>query len=196
MALLRKRAETLDDGAIVALYWQRDERAIQETDVKYRGFLLSIARNFVRDLRDGEECLNDTYIGAWNAIPPSRPSHLQAFLATIMRRVAINRYNANQRQKRSASEFAISLSELEELVADRGDVHAELEAKELALLIGRFVRGLPERQLYVFIGRYYLAQPLAKIAEELGCGISTVKRELAVIKGKLKEYLEREGYCL
>ena len=85
---------------------------------------------------------------------------------------------------------------LEELVADRGDVHAELEAKELALLIGRFVRGLPERQLYVFIGRYYLAQPLAKIAEELGCGISTVKRELAVIKGKLKEYLEREGYCL
>ena len=113
-----------------------------------------------------------------------------------MRRVAINRYNANQRQKRSASEFAISLSELEELVADRGDVHAELEAKELALLIGRFVRGLPERQLYVFIGRYYLAQPLAKIAEELGCGLSTVKRELAEIKGKLKEYLEREGYCL
>ena len=186
----------MEDQRIIEAYWRRDESAVKETADRYGSYCFAIAQNILQNHQDAEECVNDAYLKAWNAIPPSRPAHLQAFLATIMRRVAINRYNANQRQKRSVSEFAISLSELEELVADRGDVHAELEAKELALLIGRFVRGLPERQLYVFIGRYYLAQPLAKIAEELGCGISTVKRELSEIKGELKKQLEREGYCL
>ena len=86
----------MSDEQIVELYWRRDERAIRETDRKYQHFLLTVAHNILRDAQDCEECLNDTYLGAWNAIPPARPKVLQAFLATIMRRTAIDRYKAGK----------------------------------------------------------------------------------------------------
>ena len=101
MELQTKQAATMGDEQIVALYWQRDEQAIRETDIKYKKFLLSVAYNILYDICDSEECLNDTYIGAWNSIPPARPVLLQAFLATIMRRTAIDCYKAKKRQKRT-----------------------------------------------------------------------------------------------
>ena len=127
MELQRKRTATMSDEKIVDLYWQRDEQAIKETDIKYKRFLLSLANNIVHDMCDSEECLNDTYIGAWNSIPPARPVLLQSFLATIIRRTAINRFNANKRQKRIVSEYTVSLSELEDFIADEGDMNAEME---------------------------------------------------------------------
>jgi len=186
----------LTDEQIVELYWRRDESAIRQTDVKYRRFLLSLANNIVRDLRDGEECLNDTYNGAWNAIPPAKPVLLQAFLGKIMRRTAINRFHANRTQKRVASEFAVSLSELGDFIADGTDMEREMETKELAKTISDFVRKLPDRQMYIFIGRFYIADPLSKLAGELGCSLSTVKREIEAIKKDLRKHLEREGYAL
>ncbi len=188
------QATAISDEKIVALYWQRDEQAIRETDRKYRKFLLSIANNIVHNSRDNEECLNDTYIGAWNAIPPERPTFLQSFLAAIMRRTAINRFHANNCQKRVASEFAVSLSELEDFIADKGDVETAMETKELAKIISNFVRALPDRQMYIFVSRYYIADPLLTISKELGCSVSTVKRELETIKKGLKKRLESEGY--
>ena len=196
MGLVRKRAETLDDGAIVALYWQRDERAIQETDVKYRGFLLSIARNFVRDLRDGEECLNDTYIGAWNAIPPTRPSILKAFLTTIARRVAIKRYHSNAKKSIIPSEMTLSLAELEDFVAGDGDVDADFDAERLGRVISDFVRSLSDRKQFIFMSRYYMAESIDAIANTLRVSRSTVNKELAAIKIALKEKLESEGYSI
>ena len=196
MELQTKANSVMSDEKIVDLYWQRDEQAIKETDIKYKKFLLSVAMNIVHDMCDSEECLNDTYIGAWNAIPPARPILLQSFLSTIMRRTAINRYNANKRQKRIASEFTVSLSDIEDFIADEGDMQAEFEAKELAKTISNYVRSLPDRQMYIFVSRFYIADPLSTISEELGCSISTVKREINVIKNGLKKQLESEGYIV
>ena len=196
MELQTKANSVISDEKIVDLYWQRDEQAIKETDIKYKKFLLSVAMNIVHDMCDSEECLNDTYIGAWNAIPPARPILLQSFLSTIMRRTAINRYNANKRQKRIASEFTVSLSDIEDFIADEGDMQAEFEAKELAKTISNYVRSLPDRQMYIFVSRFYIADPLSTISEELGCSISTVKREINTIKNGLKKQLESEGYLL
>ena len=186
----------MTDEMIVELYWQRDEQAIKETDIKYKSFLLSVAQNIVHDVRDSEECLNDTYVGAWTAMPPARPTVLQAFLATIMRRIAINRYKANRRHKRVASELTVSLSDLGDMLADEDDVSAEMQAKELAAAISRYVRALPDRQTVIFVDRFYMADPLMKIAQEVGCSLATVKREIATIKDGLKKHLESEGYDL
>ena len=194
MELQRKRTATMSDEKIVDLYWQRDEQAIKETDIKYKRFLLSLANNIVHDMCDSEECLNDTYIGAWNSIPPARPVLLQSFLATIIRRTAINRFNANKRQKRIVSEYTVSLSELEDFIADEGDMDAEMETKELAKTISNYVRSLPDRQMYIFVSRFYIADPIATISDELGCSVSTVKREIKAIKIGLKKHLESEGY--
>jgi RNA polymerase sigma-70 factor (ECF subfamily) len=190
------RTAVMSDEEIVELYWQRDEQAIKATDIKYRKNLISIATNILHDKCDSEECLNDTYIGAWNSIPPAKPAFLQSYLATIMRRTAINRFNANQTQKRIVSEFTVSLSELEDIIKSESDIGAEADEKELAKTISEFVRSLPERQMYIFVGRFYMAESIPKISRELGCSVSTVKREIRVIKEELKKKLEGEGYVL
>lgn len=186
----------MSDEQIVELYWRRDERAIRETDRKYQHFLLTVAHNILRDAQDCEECLNDTYLGAWNAIPPARPKVLQAFLATIMRRTAIDRYKAGKRQKRIDSELTVALSEVEEFLADGSDPAAELDAHELGRVISEFIRALSKRRMYIFMSRYYTARPIGEIARLLGCSESTVNKEIAAIKRDLKEALEKEGYPL
>ena len=195
MELQVKSKSTMSDEQIVELYWQRNEQAIKETDIKYKSFLLSVAYNIVGDTRDSEECLNDTYISAWNAMPPARPTLLQAFLATIMRRTAIDRYKARKRQKRVASELTVSLSEVEEFIAD-DDGYSEVNAKELGRVISDFVRALPDRRMYIFMSRYYFARPIKEIARLLKCSESTVNKEIAAIKRDLKEKLEKEGYSI
>ena len=196
MKIRADRTAVMSDEEIVELYWQRDEQAIKATDIKYRKNLISIATNILHDKCDSEECLNDTYIGAWNSIPPAKPAFLQSYLATIMRRTAINRFNANQTQKRIVSEFTVSLSELEDIITSESDIGAEADEKELAKIISEFVRSLPERQMYIFVGRFYMAEPIPKISREIGCSVSTVKREIRVIKEELKKKLEGEGYIL
>lgn len=195
MELQTKQAATMGDEQIVALYWQRDEQAIRETDIKYKKFLLSVAYNILQDMYDSEECLNDTYIGAWNAIPPARPVLLQAFLATIMRRTAIDCYKAKKRQKRIVSELTVSLSEVEDFISD-DDMYSQTDAKELGRVISDFVRSLSERRMYIFMSRYYIARPIKEIAKLLGCSESTVNKEIAAIKRDLKEKLKKEGYTL
>ena len=192
---LQSRPRTiLSDEEIIALYWDRDEQAISRTDEKYKKFLLSVAFNIVFDDQDCEECLNDTYIDAWNSMPPSKPALLQAFLATIMRRTAIDRYKSRKRQKRIASELTVSLSELEEIIADESDNSAQTD--ELARLLSDFVRSLPDRRMYIFMSRYYFARPIGEIASLLCCSESTVNKEISAIKRELKEKLMKEGYTL
>lgn len=186
----------MDDDKIVALYWERDEKAIEETDFKYKKYLFSIAYNMVHDRLACEDCLNDTYLGAWNAIPPSRPNVLKAFLTTITRRIAIKRYHSNLRQRVIPSELTVSLSEIEDFVADDGDVDSEFDAERLGRIISDFVRSLPERKQFIFISRYYLADPIDTIARDLSLSRSMVHKQLAAIRSALKEKLESEGYSI
>ncbi len=197
---LRPRATALPpmrDEEIIELYWLRDETAITETDRKYKSYLLTVAYNIVHDSLDCEECLNDTYIGAWNTMPPSRPRVLKAFLTTIMRRIAINCYHVNTRKKSIPSELSVSLSELGEWIADDSDsVSAEFDARRLAAVISDYIRALPERRKFIFMSRYYLAEPIDSIARELGLSRSMINKELAAIRSGLKEKLESGGYTV
>ena len=186
----------MDDDKIVALYWERNEKAIEETDIKYKKYLFSIAYNVVHDRLDCEECLNDTYIGAWNAMPPSKPNMLKAFLTTITRRIAIKRYHSNLKQSVIPSEMTVSLSELENFLADDGDVDSEFDSERLGHVISDFVRSLSERRQFIFMSRYYVADPIDTIASDLSLSRSLVNKELAAIRSALKEKLESEGYSI
>ena len=196
MELQFDNEKLMSDEQIVELYWQRDERAIDQTDRKYKKFLLSIAKNILFDVSDSEECLNDTYIGAWNAIPPARPTFFKAFLATIMRRTAIDRYKAESRQKRIASSLTVSLSDVEDFISADQSEFVQNDTDELAQLISDFIRTLTERRMYIFMSRYYFARPIDEIARLLGCSRSTVDKEIAFIKRELFEKLTKEGYSL
>ena len=187
---------SMDDEKIVELYWERDEKAIEETDFKYKKYLFTIAYNVVHERLDCEECLNDTYLGAWNAIPPTRPDALKAFLTVITRRIAIKRYHSNTKRSLIPSEMTVSLSELEEFVSGDGDVSADFDAERLGRVISSFVRSLPERKRFIFMSRYYVADPIDTIASDLCLSRSMVNKELAAIRSALKEKLESEGYSI
>ena len=198
MGLQIKQTERapLEDEKIVELYWKRDEKAIEETALKYNKYLFSIAYNIVYDKLDCEECLNDTYLGAWNAMPPSRPNVLKAFLTTITRRIALKRYHSKSRQKIIPSEMTVSLSELEDFVAGDGDVGEDFDAERLGHVINDFVCSLSERRQFIFMSRYYVADSIDTIASDLSLSRSMVNKELAAIRSALKEKLESEGYSI
>lgn len=184
----------LSDEQIIALYNERDERAIKETDAKYRAKLLAVARSVLHDVRDCEECLNDTYVRVWNSIPPACPDSLRAFLISITRRNAFNYYKAAKRKKRIPSDMVSSLSDLDGMLADSDAFYTEQEANRLGELLSGFVDTLSDRRAFVFMSRYYLCRPIAEIARKLGCSESTVHKEIAVIKQMLQQLLESEGY--
>ena len=182
----------ISDESIIALYWNRDESAIEETDLKYKNYLYSVAYNIVHGSLDCEECLNDTYLATWNAIPPSKPNVLKAFLTASTRRIAINRFHSNMRH----SEMTVALSELEDFLTDGERVDSQFDAIELGRVISNFVCSLPERRRFIFMSRYYAAEPIDTVAKELGLSRSMVNKELAAIRKALKEKLESEGYFL
>lgn len=183
----------LSDDAIVELYWQRNEKAVSETDIKYGRFLFRIAYNILHDRADSEECQNDTYLGIWNAIPPARPKVFPAFITQIMRRVAINRYKKNASQKRVPSELTVSLEDYENQLISNDSVDQALSVETIGRSINDFVRKLPDRQRYIFIARYYYAESVEKIASDLETALATVYRDLHAIKqGLLIELGENE----
>ena len=192
----RPARSALDDEKIIELYWQRNEKAIEETDVKYKKYLMVVAKNILHDVLDSEECLNDTYIGAWNSMPPSKPKLFRAFLTTIMRRTAINRYHSNQKKGKVPSEMTVALSEIEAFASDEVSVEDELDAYRLGKVISDYLRSLSERRRYIFMSRYYVANTVDKIASDLGISRTTVNYELAFIRNSLKERLESEGYSI
>ena len=197
MELLAKKPlrDPTDDGEIIDLFWQRDENAIAETDKKYRSHLLAVAYNVLHDRLDSEECLNDTYAGAWDAIPPARPENLCAFLTTVMRRIAVNRYHSNRKKSNVPSEMTVALSELEGFLGEE-DLTQAVDSYRLGRIISDFVRGLSSRQRFIFISRYYMANTVDQIAKTLHVSRSTVNKELATIRKKLKETLESEDYLV
>lgn len=186
----------ISDEKIIELYYSRNEKAIEETDLKYKKYLFSIAYNIVHDQLDCEECLNDTYLGTWNAIPPQKPHALKAFLTVIMRRIAINRYHSNLRKNIVPSELTVSLSEIEDFISGDDDISANFDAERLGRVISDFVRSLSDRKQFIFMSRFYVADSIDTIASELHLSRSMVNKELAAIKSALKEKLESEGYSI
>ena len=186
----------LDDEKIVALYWERDEQAIGETDFKYRKYLFVIVRNLLQDLRDCEECLNDTYIAAWNAMPPERPRLLQAFLTAIMRKTATKCLRGKTRQKRIPADMIDPLSDFEDILTDEGGPQREHYMSELRECINSYLTSIPERRLYVFMARYYFSHPIDHIADTLGVSRGTVNNEITAIKIGLRQKLESEGFII
>ena len=198
MELHRKHGarSALSDEAIISLYWDRDRKAITETDFKYGKYLYTIIYNILHDKLDCEECLNDTYLGVWNAMPPARPQVLRAFLVTISRRIAIKRYHKLRQKGAVPSEMTVALAEVEDFIAENSSAEEAFDAKQLGQIISRFVRSLPQRQRYIFISRYYAAEPIDTIAKELALSRSMIHKELAAIRTALKETLESEGYSV
>lgn len=185
-----ENSSVIADERIIELYWQRDELAIKETDVKYGQFLYRIAYNILHDPLDSEECRNDTYLGIWNAIPPAKPNVFPAFITQIMRRTAIDRYKEKTRTKRIPSELTLSLEELD---GDLASFEYEDDAKELGKIISDYLRSLTDKQQFMFIGRFYMAESVESIARDLGVTASAVYKEIGKLRIGLKNHLERNG---
>ncbi len=191
-----KHPAVLSDDAILDLYWQRDESAIRETDRKYRGYLHTLAWSILADSEDCEECLNDTYLRTWNAIPPARPQFLQAFLAKITRRIALDRRRAEARGKRVPATATDTLSELADSLSSGETVESAYESAVIAAIINRYLRTLSERDLDIFISRYFHADSVSGIARRVGLSVSGVRKALEKMRGELRVHLEREGIWL
>lgn len=186
--------KALPDESIIELYFERDEKAIFWTDRKYRGYLLTIAYNILGNSQDSEECLNDTYLSAWNSIPPTRPQSLKAFVAKLMRSKAVNRYEEITSQKRVPAAMCEPLSELEGLVAYVDGAEYDEKARDIGRIVSAYLEGLPDRALYIFIARYFYARRLEVIADRLDVSLSTVNKELAAMKKGLRKKLEEGGF--
>ena len=185
----------LTDTDIVALYLARDESAIEHTARLYGHYCLSVAMNILNSQPDAEECVNDTWLKTWNSIPPQRPNCLKAFLTKITRTIAIDRYRKERRQKRVPSECTLSLSELAEtLCGDSPEV--EYESAVVGKVINDYLRTLSERDMCLFVSRYFCSDPIADIAEKCGMSESGVKKALLRLREGLREKLEKEGITL
>ena len=186
----------MEDEQIVALYWERDEQAISETERKYDRYLLKIANNILNNQEDSRESVNDTYLAAWNSMPPHRPGVLSAYLAKLTRRISIDCFRYRTRNKRMASEYAVSLSELSDCVSGGNTTEEIINAKALADAIGVYLRLQSKETQAAFLGRYYFLDPVKEIARYLGMSESKVKSLLYRTRLGLKEHLEKEGFCL
>ena len=185
----------MDDASIIELYWQRAERAIAETDAVYGRFCYRIAHNILFDPQDSEESVNDTWLAAWNAMPPHRPSCLKMFLAKLTRRISVSRLRHSTAAKRGRGEVELALDELAECVSAPGGVERELEARELEQALSRFVRSLPETERMLFIGRYWLVLPVNELAARLGMKPGKARSTLSRTRKSLKAYLCKEELC-
>ena len=184
----------MEDSRIVELYWQKNADAIKETDRKYGAYCFAIADNILHNREDSEECVNDTWLNAWNAMPPQKPTKLQMFLAKITRNLSFNRFNSRSAEKRGGGEIVLVLDELAECLSVGSDVESEYEARELGQCIRRFVQKLSEQEGNVFVRRYFFTESTAEIARRYDLSENYVCVILSRTRKKLKTQLIREGF--
>ncbi|WP_298032722.1 RNA polymerase sigma factor [uncultured Dysosmobacter sp.] len=186
----------MEDRAIIELYWNRDQSAIAETDGKYGGFLRNLSWNVLRDHGDAEECVNDTYLRAWNAIPPDRPAAFRAWLGRVARNLSLDRWKQGRAQKRGGDSMELLLGELDGCVPAPHSMERVLEDRDIAALISKFLRELPAESRIMFLRRYWYGQDIGAIAAGLGCGQGKVKSALFRTRKALRAYLESEGVSI
>ncbi len=185
----------MEDNMIIDLLFDRNENAIAALEAKYGNLLKRLSSNILKNEEDSKECVNDTYLGAWNAIPPARPSSLSAFLCKIARNLSIKRYHHNTASKRN-SYYDVALSELDECLADTRDVESEAEAGALTKDLENFLDLQSAEDRVVFLERYYFSAPYSEIAKKTGLTEKNVSVRLTRIRKKLKTYLCERGYSL
>ena len=185
----------MDDQRIIELYFDRDESAIAETQKKYGAYCHTVAAAILSDARDTEECVNDTYLHAWNAIPPTRPSILSAFLAATTRNLALMRYRANHRQRRGGGAVALALDELESCIPapTGGNIADDVHLRDT---LNAFLRSLPATSRDIFLRRYFYLEKPEQIAKAYLLKKANVRLILSRTRQKLKTALEQEGVAV
>ena len=178
----------IEDEIIIELFFERSEQAIRELDIKYGRLCYGLSYNIVNSRSDAEECVNDTYLGMWNAIPPARPSPLPSYLCKIVRNISLKVYYRNGAAKRNST-YAIALEEIEACMASSNTVEAELEAKELARIIEKFLDTLTTENRIIFMRRYWFSESCKDIAQFTGLTEKNISVRLTRIRRKLKKYL-------
>ena len=185
----------MEDAQIIDLYFQRDESAITQTAAKYGIFCHKLARNILSIEEDAEECVNDTYLQAWNAIPPLRPDKLGAWLGRVVRNIAINMWNKNHRKKRYSG-MELLLAELEECIPSSQTVEQKVEEKELTEAINVWLGSLSREDRILFLRRYWNGEAVKELARERGMTPGRLARRMYGLRQNLKFRLEQEGYSL
>ena len=180
----------MEDEAMVALLWRRSPQAIEELDKKYGRLCRKLANNIVNSREDAEECVNDAYLGVWNAIPPARPHPLRAYLVKVVRNVAWKVCERRQAAKRSGC--TVALEELEGCLTDGKTVEDEVEARELARLIEAFLDTLTAKERVIFMRRYGFLDSYGEIARRVGISEKNVSVRLSRMRRKLQDYLEEQ----
>ena len=183
----------MEDGKIIELFYLRDQAAIAETDKKYGPQCRGVAQNILSSREDSEECVNDTYLAAWNNIPPEYPVYYLSYLISITRRIALSRLRTRYAERRGGGEYALCFEELSDCVSDASDPQGEAEAKELAAAVERMLKKLSAADRGIFLSRYWLMEPLAEIAAARGCSLAKVKSSLHRSRERLKKQLSKEG---
>lgn len=186
----------MNDQDIIQLYFDREPKAVSVTAKKYGKYCTSIAQNILGNREDAEECVNDTYLQAWNSIPPTRPTALSAFLGSITRNLAFNRYRLARTQKRGGGEIPAVLDELAECISGTDTVEQEIDRRELLAAIHSFLNTLPPEKRNLFVCRYWYADSISSIAKRYGMTESNVSTTLNRLRTKLKSYLSERGYHL
>lgn len=186
----------MKDTEILDLYWARDEQAVSETQAAYGNYCYSIAWHILYDKEDADECVNDTWLKAWNTIPPTRPGRLGLFLGTITRNLSLDRWKGKHAMKRGNGQITVALDELGDCVPGGGSPEDAVEAAELEQLLNRFLHTLPERDCNVFLRRYWYMEEYSEIAEKYQMKLNTVKTSVFRTRAKLREYLEKEGVVI
>ena len=183
----------MNDLQIVDLYWQRNMDAINHTAQKYGNYCLCVARNILCNSQDAEECVNDTWVGAWNSMPENRPNNLRIFLGTITRRLACNRIRKDYAQKRGRGQIPLILEELDSCLPTAPSAAHVVEAKELEQYINVFLHTLPRQDCNIFLRRYWFAESINQISCRYDTNPNTVKSSLYRTRRKLRAFLEKEG---
>ena len=186
----------MNDSQIVALFFDRDQRAIEETAAKYGSYCYSIVRNILQTREDAEEAVSDTYLALWATIPPHKPVVLRTFLGKIARRTALKRWEQSRTQKRGGGEVALALEELSEYLSDGTTLENRIETAELTKILNEFLQKLPKEERQVFVSRYWYLDPIADIAKRFGFSQSKVKSMLSRTRMKLRAVLTKEGITL
>lgn len=184
----------MQDEQIIGLYFARDERAIAETEAKYGNYCIGIAQNILQNLQDAEECCNDTWLGAWNSIPPAKPSVLKTYLGRITRNLALDRWRRTHSDKRGGGRISVALDEVHEIISSGYSISDAYLEQEFLRLINLFLHSLPDRERNVFIRRYYFADDMQDIAVRFGITQSNVRKILSRTRQKLNIYLDKEWH--
>ncbi len=183
----------MTDTKIIELFFARDEKAIDESNIKYGGYCKAAAMRVLNDGLDAEEVCNDVLLAAWNRIPPEKPKDLRAFLSRIARNIAVDRLRRRTAEKRGGDGSDLILEELDECVEGSPGADAPLICKELSEAVNGFVKSLPKREREMFVSRYSLSYPISDIAEAFSCGENSVRATLSQTRKKLRKHLQKEG---